>query len=259
MKLSIITINFNNGAGLLRTIESVFSQTFSDYEFIIIDGGSSDESASHIAQHSDRIAYWVSEPDGGVFNAMNKGVKVSNGEYLLMLNSGDVLLNSQVLQDVFESVEEGNYKLIYGDVFRESEGKVFTESVFPDKLTMRFFRHGSISHQATFIHRDCHEMAGLYREDCLFSADRVLLMTLVCKYGVPSFHFNKAIAICNADGLTCQPSNFPAMDHEFKLMFRNYFPAFAEEYEVYERALIKKDLGYFWKKLKRVIKNIVGR
>ena len=79
VKLSIITINYNNKDGLQRTIESVLSQTCTDFEWIIIDGGSTDGSKELIEQYADNIAYWVSEPDNGVYNAMNKGIKVAGG------------------------------------------------------------------------------------------------------------------------------------------------------------------------------------
>ncbi|MDR2910496.1 MAG: glycosyltransferase [Bacteroidales bacterium] len=94
MKLSIITINLNNVAGLQKTIESVVKQTFTDYEYIVIDGGSTDGSADIIKQHANKITYWVSEPDKGIYNAMNKGIRVAKGEYCLFLNSGDWLINS---------------------------------------------------------------------------------------------------------------------------------------------------------------------
>jgi len=88
--LSIITINLNNAKGLLKTIKSVISQVFIDFEYIIVDGGSNDESIDIIKQHSNKIALWISEPDRGIYNAMNKGVRLSCGNMLLFLNSGDV-------------------------------------------------------------------------------------------------------------------------------------------------------------------------
>ena len=89
MKLSIITINRNNAAGLRRTIESVVSQTYTEFEYIIIDGASTDESVDVIKEYADKITFWVSEPDNGIYNAMNKGILKAKGEYLLFLNSGD--------------------------------------------------------------------------------------------------------------------------------------------------------------------------
>ena len=91
MKLSVITINFNNKEGLAKTIVSVVGQTTRDFEWIIIDGGSTDGSMELIENNSEYISYYVSEPDKGIYNAMNKGIMASHGEYLLFLNSGDYL------------------------------------------------------------------------------------------------------------------------------------------------------------------------
>ena len=86
MKLSIITVNFNDAEGLERTIKSVISQTFHDYEFIIIDGGSTDGSVDVIKKYEDHIDYWISEKDGGIYQGMNKGLRQASGEYLNFLN-----------------------------------------------------------------------------------------------------------------------------------------------------------------------------
>ena len=89
MRLSIITINYNNREGLRKTIESVVNQTYRNFEYIIIDGGSTDGSVEVVKEYADRISYWVSEPDNGIYNAMNKGVLAANGKYIQFLNSGD--------------------------------------------------------------------------------------------------------------------------------------------------------------------------
>lgn len=98
MKYSIITINYNNRDGLKRTIESITNQSFIDYEYIIIDGGSTDGSVDIIKSYH-RISYWISEKDNGIYHAMNKGVKVSHGDYLLFINSGDMLYDKNVLEN----------------------------------------------------------------------------------------------------------------------------------------------------------------
>ena len=98
MKYSIITVNYNNKEGLRKTIESVISQTFRDFEYIVIDGGSSDGSAELLKEYSDKITYWVSEPDKGIYNGMNKGIAKATGDYLNFMNSGDCFYDQQVLK-----------------------------------------------------------------------------------------------------------------------------------------------------------------
>ena len=114
MKLSIITINRNNAQGLRKTIESVISQTFTDFEYLIIDGASTDGSTDVIKQYEDKITYWISEPDKGIYNAMNKGILKAVGAYCLFLNSGDALSKDSILSDVFN--KEYNSDILCGYV-----------------------------------------------------------------------------------------------------------------------------------------------
>ena len=95
-QISIITINYNNASGLEKTIRSVVEQIYNEYEYIIIDGASSDKSKEVIQEYQRYIDFWCSEKDSGIYNAMNKGIQKASGEYLLFLNSGDVLNNSAV-------------------------------------------------------------------------------------------------------------------------------------------------------------------
>src|ERR1700741_3090435 len=99
-KISIITINYNDKTGLEKTISSVAGQSYADYEFIVIDGGSTDGSVEVIKKHESKISEWVSENDSGIFNAQNKGANKATGNYLLFLNSGDVLADKDVLKSV---------------------------------------------------------------------------------------------------------------------------------------------------------------
>ncbi|RZJ43544.1 MAG: glycosyltransferase, partial [Chryseobacterium sp.] len=99
MKLTVLTINYNNKEGLIKTFESVRAQTWTEFEFIVIDGGSTDGGKALIEQN-DQIDYWVSEKDSGVYNAMNKGIKKANGDYIIFMNSGDYFYNEFVLEKV---------------------------------------------------------------------------------------------------------------------------------------------------------------
>ena len=146
MKYSIITINYNNADGLRRTIESVVNQTYTDYEYLIIDGGSTDGSVNAIKEYEDKISYWVSEKDGGIYNAMNKGVKVAHGEYLIFMNSGDVFYNNRVLERIESSQRTDD--IIVGRVLTD-EGKEFMHQ--PQQLTMYFLYSSTIPHQGAFI------------------------------------------------------------------------------------------------------------
>lgn len=144
MKFSIITINFNHADGLENTIQSVINQTCHDYEFIIIDGGSSDGSVDVIRKYKEDINYWVSEPDGGIFPAMNKGTRQAHGDYCIYMNSGDTFYDNNVL----EKVKTCNYTedIQTGDI---SYGGQICPTV--DTVTMKTFYESTLYHQGSFI------------------------------------------------------------------------------------------------------------
>ena len=145
MKLSIITINFNNRDGLRKTIESVVNQTWQEFEYIIIDGGSTDGSVEVIKEFADRIDYWVSEPDKGIYDAMNKGIDKATGEYCLFMNSADIIYQATTLQDVINQLDGTD--IISGILAFPGGGRM--ES--PSAISMYFFYCKTLPHQATFI------------------------------------------------------------------------------------------------------------
>lgn len=163
MKLSIITINYNDKAGLKKTIESVITQTFTDYEYIIIDGGSTDGSVEIIKQYQDKITYWVSEPDNGVYNAMNKGIVKAKGEYLQFLNSGDWLVNNEVLANIFKNLPDCD--MVYGNaVILDGEKYRVAKTIQGTHFKLSDFFTSTINHQSSFINKRLFNKYGLYDE-----------------------------------------------------------------------------------------------
>ena len=153
MKYSIITVNFNNKEGLRQTIESVIHQTFRDYEFIVIDGGSTDGSAEVLKEYGSQITYWVSEPDGGIYQGMNKGIAKATGEYLNFMNSGDCFYSAEVLKKV--SSYQSDVDFIAGkDYHFYSEIKKGHVSIQPPRTTMMHFFMATLDHQSSFIKRE---------------------------------------------------------------------------------------------------------
>ena len=152
--VDIITINLNNKKGLENTIKSVVNQTFFDkVNHIVIDGGSTDGSKEIIERYKDKLFYYVTEPDNGIYNAMNKGIRASVSDYLLFLNSGDYLSENNVLERVFPYLDGTDF--IYGNEWKVNERwKGAYEAKYPDKLDESFFRRTSLPHQSTFIKRE---------------------------------------------------------------------------------------------------------
>lgn len=162
MILSIITVNLNNRDGLQKTLDSIICQTFKDFEWIVIDGGSTDGSKELIEENAEHISYWVSEPDKGIYNAMNKGIRRAKGEYCLFLNSGDYLIDQNVLSmviqcDFDEDVVHGNVIFDFDD---HQETRNTTESI-----TLRTFVERTINHSGcALIRRDAFDRWGFYDE-----------------------------------------------------------------------------------------------
>lgn len=119
-KITIITVNFNMAAGLARTIASIEAQRYANLEFIVIDGGSIDGSVELVRRHEDRIAGWLSEPDRGIYDAMNKGVRQATGEWLIFMNAGDTFHDYTVVSDIFSGPQD-DADIIYGDMVRSYE------------------------------------------------------------------------------------------------------------------------------------------
>ena len=163
MKLSIITINYNNREGLRKTIESVVNQTWNDFEYIIIDGGSTDGSVDIIREFADKIDYWVSEPDKGIYNAMNKGVAIAKGEYCSFMNSGDSFCSPNTIEAVFS-------KQVATDIIC---GNTHTNilKVPPQEITLDYLFNNSICHQCAFMRTFLMKKYG-YDEKYRIVADR---------------------------------------------------------------------------------------
>ncbi|MEG1861830.1 MAG: glycosyltransferase family 2 protein [Bacteroidaceae bacterium] len=150
VKLSIITINYNNREGLEKTIKSVVEQTDQNFEYIIIDGGSTDGSVEIIKEHETSIDYSVSEKDNGIYNAMNKGIRKATGEYCLFLNSGDYLAGKDVIKNVLPLLSGEDY--ITGSL-RCLPNKKSRECIWnpPSISNASVFLFAHLEHQATFI------------------------------------------------------------------------------------------------------------
>lgn len=199
MKLSIITVNLNNRDGLQRTIDSVVNQTFTDYEWIVIDGGSTDGSKELIEQYAMHFAYWCSEPDKGVYSAMNKGIAHAKGEWLQFLNSGDWLYEPQTLEYVFSNIH--NAKIIYGKMLRK-DGTLNNQDMMKETLHWSDFIYGGLPHQSTFIKRELFDKIGLYDEKLKAVSDWKFFVTAIVYNKIPYIYIPKIISIYEGDGIS---------------------------------------------------------
>lgn len=227
-KLDIITITLNNKDGLEKTIESVINQSvFEEINFIIIDGDSSDGSKEIIEQYKDKLFYYVSESDEGIYNAMNKGIRASVSPYLLFLNSGDYLSENNVLERIFPYLD-GKYDFVYGNeiklrvdpfgknrdpfawVSNQMNYKWYTNGYwhhrnlkateFPDELTEDFFRTTALPHQSTFIKASL-QKEHPYDESCKLLGDWKFLRE-AWKNGCTYKHAPITVSVYGLDGVS---------------------------------------------------------
>jgi glycosyltransferase involved in cell wall biosynthesis len=198
-KLSIITVNYNNSDGLRKTIQSVKDQTFNDFEFILIDGGSTDTSLKVIQEQNSIINYWVSEPDCGVYHAMNKGIIKAIGEYCLFLNSGDFLKDNKVLENIFN--KNINEDIIYGNAIKVKPHYRREIKYSPTLTLYDFYRtEPAMHHQATFIKRELFVKHGQYSEDIEIIADWEFFFRTVILKEVKTKYIDKTICFFDGTG-----------------------------------------------------------
>ncbi|MCR8666366.1 glycosyltransferase [Aestuariibaculum sp. M13] len=201
-KLSIITINYNNAKGLKQTIDSVCSQTFNDYEYVVIDGGSTDGSQEVLQQYKHKFDYCISEPDGGIYNAMNKGIKAAKGDYLLFLNSGDWLADNEVLDSVV--CEFGDAHIIYGNMAKVyANGTVKIDyGVAGEPITLRTFVAGNLNHQSVFIKKSLFDAYGYYDESLKVVADWKLYLLALGLNAGRAVYVDRLISYFDMSGIS---------------------------------------------------------
>lgn len=305
MKLSIITINYNNAEGLRKTLASVASQTFRDFEHIIVDGGSTDGSVEIIEAYASDVARsmsscvptggdgcyaavygkdstpaegaqpfaqqdttspkatqphkvrWLSETDSGIYNAMNKGIKMANGEYLLFLNSGDYLVDADTLSKVFQ-IAKDNIDVIYGDikvVYNNQE--IIKES--PDVVTFQYLYSNAIFHSGgSFIKKSLFVSYGLYDENLRIVSDWKFFVEIFILKNVSYQHINLILSVFDLCGISTE--NQELMMKERMLVLRDLFPErILLDYEKFSSSSIKPLTDYSKKELLKTLLHKIFR
>lgn len=198
MKLSIITINLNNKPGLEKTIQSVISQSCKHFEYIVIDGDSNDGSKEIVEKNKNFISKSVSEKDNGIYNAMNKGIKIATGEYLLFLNSGDILSGNDIIGNILPELHTNG--IVYGDMIIETKGnRKKAESDNP--LMFEEMIRGTLWHPVSFIKKELFEKFGLYNESYKIISDYEFFLRVIFVERIPVRHIPHYISIFNTDGI----------------------------------------------------------
>lgn len=226
MKISIITVNYNDIEGLQRTFNSVFFQNYRAFEFIVIDGGSKDGSKKLIEQNTDKINYWISEPDSGVYQAMNKGILNAKGEYLFFLNSGDTFKDEFSLERIIPQLVGEDF--IYFDI-TSIDGNNKEVLTYPDRLSFEYLYDDVPCHQSTFIKKEMFDKHGLYDENLRIVSDWKFFIMAVCKFNATYKHVSMIVSIFYKGGLSSSDGSYEKMKLERATVLENEFKILLED------------------------------
>lgn len=251
MKISIVTINYNNAEGLRKTLASVAAQTYRDIEHVIIDGGSTDGSVAVIKDYVTKVdsrkirvdrVVWVSEPDKGIYNAMNKGIEIALGRrvvnsfnrsersedkcseaarpkqsgvennvlpnYIQILNSGDIFASSDVVERMVAELEKAEYpELLYGNMLKSYDGKnIINRDTCGERMytpeSFLYFYKGTLNHDCAYIRRDLFDKYGLYNEDMKICSDWEWYVRTIALGGEKAVYTDIDVTIFDMNGVS---------------------------------------------------------
>ena len=205
MKISIITVVWNNKKTIRNAIESVLGQSYKNIEYIIIDGASTDGTVEIINSYSSKISKFLSEPDQGLYDAMNKGLKLATGDIVGILNSDDVYVDDKVIEKVVKVFQEKKVDSVFADlvyVKPDDLGKIvryYDSSYFhPDK-----FAYGWMpAHPTFFVKREIYEKYGYFKTNYKIAADYELLVRFLKKYKISYYYLNEVIVKMRTGGIS---------------------------------------------------------
>ncbi|WP_339921723.1 glycosyltransferase family 2 protein [uncultured Flavobacterium sp.] len=197
MKISIITVVYNNDKTIKDAIESVLSQSYPNLEYVIIDGGSKDNTVNLIREFENRLGYFISEKDNGLYDAMNKGIRATTGDVIGILNSDDLYQDSNVIEAVMEQFNnDPELDILYGDL-------VYVKSYDTNKVVRNwkskdyynnFFENANVPpHPSLFVKKEVYNKAGLFDLDYKIAADYEFMLRVFKKHNFNSKYFNRLV------------------------------------------------------------------
>lgn len=219
--LSVITV-CKNEPYIEETCISVIKQSNQNFEWIVVDGASTDGTIDKLSKYQKRIDTFISEKDEGVYFAMNKGIKHAQGKYLLFMNGGDLFYNSNIIDLVIPYLTQKDKDVFYGDSYRlfDDEKDCFIKT-YPDNITKSFFLTNTLAHQSSFIKKNLFEKFGEYREDFKIVSDKEKWLKFI-RNGVEFFHIPAPLSCFRMNGISRQTSDI--LLQEKKKLLEEYFP-----------------------------------
>lgn len=231
MKISVIIACLNAQDTIENALASVFNQTYKDIELIVVDGASNDGTVEVINKYKEKISYFISEPDNGVYDAMNKGIKLSPGDFLIFLNADDVFYDNQVLEKVAKVLmENSEIEILFGDVeFISENGQSSRIQTYENVKSDFSFAFKNICHQCIFYHKDLFEKFGFYSEQFKIYADwdfNIRCITGLVKNKAKAVYLPIVISKFKLGGICSNQENRKICKRERNLLLKKYYPKF---------------------------------
>lgn len=239
MKLSIITINRNNEVGLEKTIKSVAIQTYKEFEYIVVDGASSDGSVEVIKSYESCFAHlkWVSEPDKGIYNAMNKGIQMASGEFIQILNSADCLASEDVTERMLTTLEQmDSPSILYGNMIKcfPDGHRVVDKSFAGSEITMLGMYNGTLNHDPTYIRRDLFEKYGYYDENLRIVSDWKWYLQSIILGGEEPKYVDLDVTLFDMTGISESADNKAMIQKERQMVLKELIPSvYLHDYDLF--------------------------
>lgn len=245
MKISVITVCYNTASTIEKTILSVLNQTYPDIEYIIIDGGSTDGTIDIIKKYVDKIAYWISEQDDGLYDAMNKGIRIASGDYINFMNAGDIFTSSDVVESIFSNELE-DADIIYGNsISQYPDGTEIIESAHATTEWLPV--HPIYRHNASFVKSGIQKKY-LYdtarKKEFKYALDYLNILTFY-ENGCSFKKVNKTVVTYEKDGISNNPIQSCILNH--RIAFRN------------KKESIKDRTGFYKRLAKEYLKSIIKK
>jgi glycosyltransferase involved in cell wall biosynthesis len=213
-KVSIVIPSYNDGEKLIQLLSSIANQTYSNIEVILIDGGSTDQTETVVKKYGSLINYFISEPDKGIFDAMNKGVQVAKGDWLFFIGCDDKFYDNNVLSNIFSHKDLHGIDVLYGKIYDKQKKTTLGQEIKSRKelLSSQFW------HQSIFYNKSIFSTTGLYKIEYKIAADTIFNCDAFCNYDLKWKFTNEVTTIFSGDGL----SSFTA-DKKFHLDQKEFY------------------------------------
>lgn len=258
MKISVVTVCLNAKDTIEETLLSVFNQTFKDIEFIVIDGASKDGSLDIIDKYKDKISHFVSEPDNGIYDAMNKGIKLATGDFICFLNAGDIFYNNSILEEVEKKLEQSpECKFLFGDAeyISTESSKIVTYHNIKNEFSIIF---DNICHQSIFYHKSLFEQLGLYSKDFKIYADWDFNINCLAKNKAKAIYLPLTICKFQLGGTCSNPESKTIYKKEKKLLIEKYYSKY--KCLIKTNDFLRSHLGIIYKSLiKKIIDFFISK